>query len=169
MRSIYQYLRVSTNRQTFEFQKDVLDLYCRTKGLIVKDTVKEIASGWKEYNQPKLTELISSIDNRRKHYSDQVNILCLRPDRFSRNVNYAERMLNDLHQREGLVIFVDRYGIRSSLRDKELLLEHIKHSQYHSDMKSIDTRLRKLIKTESGSEYPFEIDFGPDKIRNRPA
>jgi DNA invertase Pin-like site-specific DNA recombinase len=146
MKNVVQYLRISTSRQNFEFQKDVLDLYCGTKGLIVKDTVKEVTSAWQDHNQPKLRQLINSIDNRFKDYSECVDILCLRPDRFSRNAYYAELLLNDLHKKQGCVFFVDRYGIRSSFMDKEKLLDHIRHSQYFSDTKSKDAELRRFLK-----------------------
>lgn len=55
---IYAYIRVSTDKQTVENQRYVIEEYCKTYGIVIDEWVREIVSGKKASDEKKLGKLL---------------------------------------------------------------------------------------------------------------
>jgi len=102
MKSAYLYVRVSTDEQkrkgySLVEQEDRLMKYCEIHGIQVKGIYREDYSA-KDFNRPEWKKLIKKI--RKNARRPPENILFIKWDRFSRNIEYAYqmiRMLRDLN------------------------------------------------------------------------
>jgi len=98
MKSAYLYCRVSTDEQkkkgsSLIEQEDRLVNHCKINGIQIKGIYREDYSA-KDFNRPEWKKLITKI---RKQAPDLVeNILFIKWDRFSRNIEYAYRMIRIL-------------------------------------------------------------------------
>ncbi|WP_117585919.1 recombinase family protein [Chryseobacterium luteum] len=98
MKSAYLYVRVSTDEQmrkgySLPEQEERLLKYCELNQIIVKGLFREDFSA-KDFNRPEWKELIKILKNNRERPAD--NILFIKWDRFSRNIEYAYQMLGIL-------------------------------------------------------------------------
>jgi len=98
MKSAYLYVRVSTDEQmrkgySLPEQEERLLKYCELNQIIVKGIFREDFSA-KDFNRPKWKELIKILKSNRKRPAE--NILFIKWDRFSRNIEYAYQMLGIL-------------------------------------------------------------------------
>lgn len=102
MRSTYLYVRVSTDKQkrkgySLVEQEDRLTKHCEISGIQIKGIYREDYSA-KDFNRPEWEKLIKKI--RKNTHRPPENILFIKWDRFSRNIEYAYqmiRMLKDLN------------------------------------------------------------------------
>jgi site-specific DNA recombinase len=95
MKSAYLYVRVSTDEQkktgySLIEQEARLLQYCEINNIKVKGVFREDYSA-KDFNRPEWNELIKTIKRNRQRPLE--NILFLKWDRFSRNIQYAYQML----------------------------------------------------------------------------
>nr|WP_315085944.1 recombinase family protein [uncultured Chryseobacterium sp.] len=98
MKSTYLYVRVSTDEQmrkgySLPEQEERLLKYCELNQIVVKGIFREDFSA-KDFNRPEWKKLIKILKNNRKRPVE--NILFIKWDRFSRNIEYAYQMLGIL-------------------------------------------------------------------------
>jgi len=96
--SAYLYVRVSTDEQkrkgySLPEQEDRLLRYCEQNNIEVKGVYREDYSA-KNFNRPEWTKLLALLKNRKK--KDQEQVLFIKWDRFSRNIEYAYQMIGIL-------------------------------------------------------------------------
>ncbi len=102
MKSAYLYCRVSTDEQKWKGsslveQEDRLIKHCEINSIQIKEIFREDYSA-KDFNRPEWNKLIKKIRKNAKRPPE--NILFIKWDRFSRNIEYAYqmiRMLRDLN------------------------------------------------------------------------
>lgn len=100
MKSAYLYVRVSTDEQkrkgySLPEQEDRLLKYCKYYDIEVKGIYREDYSA-KNFNRPEWNLLFSEI--KKKSSGEDKNILFIKWDRFSRNVEYAYEMIGKLRK-----------------------------------------------------------------------
>ncbi|MET6995897.1 recombinase family protein [Chitinophaga defluvii] len=100
MKSAYLYVRVSTDEQkrkghSLEEQEDRLIKHCEIYGIRIKGIYREDYSA-KDFNRPEWKKLIKKIQ-KNTHGSPE-NILFIKWDRFSRNIEYAYQMIRMLRE-----------------------------------------------------------------------
>ncbi|WP_083996877.1 recombinase family protein [Chryseobacterium sp. BLS98] len=98
MKSAYLYVRVSTDEQmrkgySLPEQEERLLKYCELNQIVVKGIFREDFSA-KDFNRPEWKNLIKILKSNRKRPAE--NILFIKWDRFSRNIEYAYQMLGIL-------------------------------------------------------------------------
>ncbi|MDX6187743.1 recombinase family protein [Flavobacterium sp. Fl-318] len=100
MKSAYLYVRVSTDEQkrkgySLPEQEDRLLKYCKYYDIEVKGIYREDFSA-KNFNRPEWNRLFSEI--KKKSSGEDKNILFIKWDRFSRNIEYAYEMIGKLRK-----------------------------------------------------------------------
>ena len=100
MKSAYLYSRVSTDEQkrngnSLEEQEDRLIKHCEINGIQIKGIFPEDYSA-KDFNRPEWKKLIKKI--RKNTHRPNENILFIKWDRFSRNIEYAYQMIRMLRE-----------------------------------------------------------------------
>ena len=110
MKSAYLYVRVSTDEQkrkgySLPEQEDRLLKYCKYNNIEVKGIYREDYSA-KNFNRPAWKELFSEI--KKKSYGEDKNILFIKWDRFSRNVEYAYEMIGMLRKYKTVAMAIEQ-------------------------------------------------------------
>lgn len=110
MKSAYLYVRVSTDEQkrkgySLPEQEDRLLKYCETNNMNVKGIYREDYSA-KNFNRPEWKKLVSAI--KRERCKEENNILFIKWDRFSRNIQYAYEMIGILRKCNTRVVAIDQ-------------------------------------------------------------
>jgi len=100
MKSAYLYVRVSTDEQkrkghSLEEQEERLRRHCEIYGIQIKGIYREDYSA-KDFNRPEWKKLIKKI--KRNTHRPLENILFIKWDRFSRNIEYAYQMIRILRE-----------------------------------------------------------------------
>ncbi|MBD1364654.1 recombinase family protein [Mucilaginibacter sp. ZT4R22] len=98
MNSAYLYVRVSTDEQkrkgySLPEQEERLLRHCEQNNIEVKGIFREDYSA-KNFNRPEWGKLLSTLKTRKK--KDAENVLFIKWDRFSRNIEYAYQMIGIL-------------------------------------------------------------------------
>jgi site-specific DNA recombinase len=98
MNSAYLYVRVSTDEQkrkgySLPEQEDRLLRHCEQNNIIVKGIFREDYSA-KNFSRPEWQKLLNILKNRKK--KDEENVLFIKWDRFSRNIEFAYQMIGIL-------------------------------------------------------------------------
>jgi DNA invertase Pin-like site-specific DNA recombinase len=98
MITAYLYVRVSTDEQkrkgySLPEQEDRLLKYCEQNQIVVKGIFREYFSA-KDFNRPEWKKIIKKLKSNKKRPAE--NILFIKWDRFSRNIEYAYQMLGIL-------------------------------------------------------------------------
>eukprot|EP01037_Dinobryon_pediforme_P007934 gene7934-8006_t len=98
MNSAYLYVRVSTDEQkrkgySLPEQEDRLLRHCEQNNIEVKGIFREDYSA-KNFSRPEWQKLLTILKNRKK--KDQENVLFIKWDRFSRNIEFAYQMIGIL-------------------------------------------------------------------------
>jgi len=110
MKSAYLYIRVSTDEQkrkgySLPEQESQLLKYCEYNNIQVKGIFSEDFSA-KNFNRPEWKKLISVI--KRKSSAEENNILFVKWDRFSRNIQYAYEMISYLKKNSTIAMAIDQ-------------------------------------------------------------
>ncbi|MDE1191425.1 MAG: recombinase family protein [Arachidicoccus sp.] len=100
MKTAYLYVRVSTDEQkrkghSLEEQEDRLIRYCEIYGIKILGIYREDYSA-KDFNRPEWKKLIKKI--RKNTHRPAENILFIKWDRFSRNIEFAYQMIRILRE-----------------------------------------------------------------------
>ena len=109
MKSAYLYVRVSTDEQkrkgySLPEQEDRLLKYCEYNNIEVKAVYREDFSA-KNFNRPEWKKLLTTI---KKKTSTENNILFIKWDRFSRNIEYAYEMIGVLRKCNATAMAIDQ-------------------------------------------------------------
>jgi site-specific DNA recombinase len=110
MKSAYLYLRVSTDEQkrkgySLPEQEDRLLKYCENNSIIVRGIYREDFSA-KNFNRPEWKKLILEIKKNKDR--EENNILFVKWDRFSRNIQYAYETIGLLRKYNTTAIAIDQ-------------------------------------------------------------
>lgn len=110
MKSAYLYMRVSTDEQkrkgfSLPEQEDRLLRYCELNGIAIKGIFREDFSA-KDFNRPEWKKLITVLKKNRNRPPE--NILFIKWDRFSRNIEYAYQMLGILRGLNTVPMAIDQ-------------------------------------------------------------
>ncbi|RQO79473.1 recombinase family protein [Pedobacter sp. KBW01] len=110
METAYLYVRVSTDEQkrkgySLPEQEDRLLKYCECYNIVVKGVFREDFSA-KDFNRPEWQRLIAII--RKKSNKEENNILFVKWDRFSRNIQYAYEMIGILRKYNTTAMAIDQ-------------------------------------------------------------
>lgn len=109
MKKAYLYVRVSTDEQkrkgySLPEQEDRLLKYCEHNNIEVKGIFREDYSA-KNFNRPEWKKLIATIKTKSK---EDKNILFIKWDRFSRNIEYAYEMIGMLRKYQTTAMAIDQ-------------------------------------------------------------
>lgn len=110
MKTAYLYIRVSTDEQkkkgySLPEQEDRLLKYCEYNNIEVKGIYREDFSA-KTFKRPEWKKLMIAIKN--KSTKEDKNILFIKWDRFSRNIEYAYEMLGILRKYRTTAMAIDQ-------------------------------------------------------------
>ena len=110
MKSAYLYVRVSTDEQkkkgySLPEQEDRLLRHCEFNGIEVKGIYREDYSA-KNFNRPEWTKLLNTLKGRKK--IEPENVLFIKWDRFSRNIEYAYQMIGILRSIAAQAMAIDQ-------------------------------------------------------------
>lgn len=110
MKAAYLYVRVSTDEQkrkgySLPEQEDRLLKYCESNDIIVRDIFREDFSA-KNFNRPEWKKLITSI--KKNSPKEPNNILFVKWDRFSRNIEFAYEMIGILRKYNVTAMAIDQ-------------------------------------------------------------
>ncbi|RFZ94143.1 recombinase family protein [Mucilaginibacter conchicola] len=110
MESAYLYVRVSTDEQarkgfSLPEQEDRLLKYCEFGNIEVKGIYREDYSA-KNFNRPEWKKLIATI--KKDSGKKENNILFIKWDRFSRNIEYAYEMIGILRKYRATAMAIDQ-------------------------------------------------------------
>lgn len=110
MKSTYLYVRVSTDEQrrkgySLPEQEDRLLKHCDYNSIQVKGIYREDFSA-KNFNRPEWKKLVSAIKKERT--KEEKNILFIKWDRFSRNIQYAYEMIGILRKYNTRAMAIDQ-------------------------------------------------------------
>lgn len=110
MKSAYLYVRVSTDEQkrkgySLPEQEDRLLKYCKYNNIQVKGIYREDFSA-KNFNRPEWKQLFSEI--KKKSSGEDKNVLFIKWDRFSRNIEYAYEMIGKLRKYKTTAMAIDQ-------------------------------------------------------------
>ncbi|WP_449399199.1 recombinase family protein [Chryseobacterium wanjuense] len=110
MKTAYLYVRVSTDEQkrkgySLPEQEDRLLKYCKYNNIEVKGIYREDFSA-KNFNRPEWKKLFVTI--KHKSPKEEANILFIKWDRFSRNVEYAYEMIGMLRKYKTTAMAIDQ-------------------------------------------------------------
>src|SRR5690606_8934091 len=109
MKTAYLYVRVSTDEQkrkgySLPEQEDRLLKYCRYNNIEVKGIYREDFSA-KNFNRPEWKKLFLEVKSNPK---EDKNILFIKWDRFSRNIEYAYEMIGMLRKYRTTAMAIDQ-------------------------------------------------------------
>lgn len=109
MKTAYLYVRVSTDEQkrkgySLPEQEDRLLKYCESNNIQVKGIYREDFSA-KNFNRPEWKQLVWTIKKDRSR--EENNILFIKWDRFSRNIEYAYEMIGMLRKYKTIAMAID--------------------------------------------------------------
>jgi site-specific DNA recombinase len=110
MQSAYLYVRVSTDEQkrkgySLPEQEDRLLRHCEQNNIEVRGIFREDYSA-KNFNRPQWQKLLTILKNRKK--KDQENVLFIKWDRFSRNIEFAYQMIGILRSNNVQAMAIDQ-------------------------------------------------------------
>ncbi|WEK18666.1 MAG: recombinase family protein [Candidatus Pedobacter colombiensis] len=110
MKSAYLYVRVSTDEQkrkgySLPEQEDRLFKYCESNNIHVKGVYREDFSA-KNFNRPEWKQLVLAVKKERT--KEEKNILFIKWDRFSRNIQYAYEMIGILRKYNTKAMAIDQ-------------------------------------------------------------
>jgi len=119
MKSAYLYVRVSTDEQkrkgySLPEQEDRLIKYCEYNNILVKGIFREDFSA-KTFNRPEWTKLLAIL--KKSSSKGTNNVLFVKWDRFSRNVEFAYEMIGILRKYKTTAAAIDQpvdFGIPES-------------------------------------------------------
>ena len=111
---IYGYIRVSTDKQTFENQVFEVENFCTRENLTIDQWVTETISGTKDFEKRELGRLLNKIK------AGDV-LICSEISRLGRNLFQIMTILNKCMQREAQVWTIkDNYRLGADIQSKVL-------------------------------------------------
>lgn len=157
MKSAYLYIRVSTDEQkrkgySLPEQEDRLIKHCESNNIHVEGIYREDFSA-KNFNRPEWKKLVSAI--RRNASKKSNNILFVKWDRFSRNIEYAYEMIGILRKLNATATAIDQ-PIDSDIPERSVML-----AVYLSIPEA--ENMRRALNTSNGIRRAKQLGRYPSK------
>lgn len=111
---VYGYIRVSSDKQTVENQRFVINRFCSDNGMAIDGWIEETISGTKSYNKRELGKLLKRVQK------DDL-IICAELSRLGRNLFMIMEILNICMTKECRVWTIkDNYRLGEDIQSKVL-------------------------------------------------
>ncbi len=160
MRSAYLYVRVSTDEQrrkgySLPEQEDRLLKYCEYHNIEVRGIYREDFSA-KNFNRPEWKKLIAVIKNKSK---EDKNILFIKWDRFSRNIEYAYEMIGLLRRYKTTAMAIDQPIDFSVPESTVMLAVYLSVPEAENSRRAMNTA-SGILRAKQMGRYPNKAPIG---------
>ena len=148
------YVRVSTEEQNLEAQKYACEEFCFNNRLYIKQIIMEQCTGYKEKSQKGLKKIIEENEN--------INLVVYSVDRFSRNIDKANKMIDSMASKNiNLISVKDSISLSTAFGRYEFR-KLMTVSQYESELISERVKNNIRYKKANGfhvgsSPYGYEV------------
>jgi DNA invertase Pin-like site-specific DNA recombinase len=130
------YVRVSSEEQNLEAQQYACEEFCFNNRLFIREIITEKCTGYNENSQKGLNKIIEENEN--------INIVVFSVDRFSRNINKANKLINNMALKNiNLISVKDNISLSTAFGRYEFR-KLMTASQYESEL--ISERVKNSIK-----------------------
>lgn len=160
MKTAYLYVRVSTDEQkrkgySLPEQEDRLLKYCVYNNIEVKGIYREDFSA-KNFNRPEWKKLIAVIRNKSK---EDKNILFIKWDRFSRNIEYAYEMIGMLRKYKTTAMAIDQPIDFSVPESTVMLAVYLSVPEAENSRRAMNTA-NGIRRAKQMGRYPSKAPLG---------
>lgn len=160
MKTTYLYIRVSTDEQkrrgySLPEQEDRLLKYCEYNNIEVKGVYREDYSA-KNFNRPEWKKLIATIKSRSK---EEQNILFIKWDRFSRNIEYAYEMIGILRKLKTTAMAIDQPIDFSVPESTVMLAVYLSVPEAENSRRALNTA-NGIRRAKQMGRYPNKAPIG---------
>lgn len=161
MKSAYLYVRVSTDEQkrkgySLPEQEDRLIRYCESNSIHIKGIYREDFSA-KDFNRPEWKKLVSEL--RKGRAKEENNILFIKWDRFSRNIQYAYEMLGILRKLNVSAMAIDQQIDLSIPESSVMLAIYLSVPEAENTRRAMNT-MNGIRKAKEMGRYPSKAPIG---------
>lgn len=161
MKTAYLYIRVSTDEQkrkgfSLPEQEDRLLKYCAYNNIEVKGIFREDYSA-KNFNRPEWKKLIATI--RSKSPKQENNILFIKWDRFSRNIEYAYEMIGMLRKYKTTAMAIDQPIDFSVPESTVMLAVYLSVPEAENSRRALNTA-NGIRRAKQMGRYPSKAPIG---------
>lgn len=159
-KSAYLYIRVSTDEQkrkgySLPEQEDRLLKYCAYNNIEVKGVYREDFSA-KNFNRPEWKKLITVIKSKSK---EDKNILFIKWDRFSRNIEYAYEMIGMLRKHRTTAMAIDQPIDFSVPESTVMLAVYLSVPEAENSRRALNTA-NGIRRAKQMGRYPNKAPIG---------
>lgn len=160
MKTAYLYVRVSTDEQkrkgySLPEQEERLLKYCRYNNIEVKGIYREDYSA-KNFNRPEWKKLFLEVKSKPK---EEKNILFIKWDRFSRNVEYAYEMIGMLRKYRTTAMAIDQHIDFSIPESKVMLAVYLSVPEAENSRRAMNTA-NGIRRAKQMGRYPSKAPLG---------
>jgi len=160
MKTAYLYVRVSTDEQkrrgySLPEQEDRLLKYCEYNNIEVKGIYREDFSA-KTFNRPEWKKLIAVIKSKSK---EDKNILFIKWDRFSRNIEYAYEMMGLLRKYKTTAMAIDQPLDFSVPESTVMLAVYLSVPEAENSRRAMNTA-NGIRRAKQMGRYPSKAPLG---------
>lgn len=132
---VYGYIRVSTEKQTVENQRNCINEFCLQQNIAIDRWISETISGTKNYKNRKLGSLINEVNT-----GDTIIITEL--SRLGRSLTMIFSILNELLQKKITVIAIkENYNLGDNIQSQVLAFAFGLSAQLERDLISERTKM----------------------------
>ncbi|MGN6178836.1 MAG: recombinase family protein [Mucilaginibacter sp.] len=161
MKSAYLYIRVSTDEQkntgySLPEQEDRLLKYCRHNNIEVKGIFKEDHSA-KNFNRPEWKRLLATI--KKNLSGETTNILFVKWDRYSRNIQYAYEMIGILRRYNTIPMAIDQHVDISVPENAVMLAVYLSIPEAENERRGMNTAAG-IRRAKQMGRYPNKAPLG---------
>ncbi|WP_312285364.1 recombinase family protein [Chryseobacterium gleum] len=161
MKSAYLYVRVSTDEQkrkgySLPEQEERLLKYCKYNNIEVKGIYREDFSA-KDFNRPEWKKLFLQI--KIKSSKEDKNILFIKWDRFSRNVEYAYEMIGMLRKYKTTAMAIDQPLDFSVPESTVMLAVYLSVPEAENNRRALNTA-NGIRRAKQMGRYPNKAPLG---------
>lgn len=161
MKSAYLYIRVSTDEQkrkgySLPEQEHRLLKYCEYNNIEVKGIYREDFSA-KDFNRPEWKNLIATI--KKKSSKEENNILFIKWDRFSRNIEYAYEMIGMLRKLKTTAMAIDQPIDFSVPESTVMLAVYLSVPEAENSRRALNTA-NGIRRAKQMGRYPGKAPLG---------
>jgi len=161
MNSAYLYVRVSTDEQkrkghSLPEQEDRLIKYCEYNNIIVKGVFREYFSA-KTFNRLEWIKLLAVL--KKSSPKETNNILFVKWDRFSRNVEFAYEMIGILRKYKTTAVAIDQ-PVDFAIPESSLMhVVYLAIPQAENERRSLNTK-NGIRRAKQLGRYPSKAPIG---------
>lgn len=160
MKTTYLYVRVSTDEQkrkgySLPEQEERLLKYCRYNNIEVKGIYREDYSA-KNFNRPEWKKLFLEVKSKPK---EDKNILFIKWDRFSRNVEYAYEMIGMLRKYKTTAMAIDQHIDLSIPESTVMLAVYLSVPEAENSRRAMNTA-NGIRRAKQMGRYPSKAPLG---------